>query len=120
MPSETLSIQAGRFRHTIAIQAPSTSQNTIGAPLTTWTTVLTTKAEFLSQQTATYKAVTADGTVTSQASYLVTLRFPKSVTITTAMRILFRGQAYSIASINDILQRRMFVQLFCMTIDGTA
>jgi SPP1 family predicted phage head-tail adaptor len=118
--AETLNIRAGDIRWPITIQAPSTTQNSIGAPVTSWNTIFACRAKIESTQTATYKATTSDDTVTAQSTYIFTIRFPLGTNIATNMTILFNGQTYQINDLNNVLQRNRFLQLFCMVINGTA
>ena len=113
-------IQPGALRHKITIQSPNGNQrDAFGEPLSAdWTTVLSTRADIESTLTATYKSATGNDALTSQATDIITIRWPGSqVSITPDMRIVWGDQTFQINAIDNVLRRNRVLKIYCMTID---
>lgn len=90
-----MTLAAGRLRHWIAIQKPTTTQDaTTGEMLTTWADVASTWAEIAPLSVRDFIAA---GTEQSQVSARIVIRHRDDVDAT--MRIVHRGVAYRILGV---------------------
>jgi SPP1 family predicted phage head-tail adaptor len=112
-------LQAGTLRHSISITAPSATRDAAGQPVSTWNTVLTTRAAIQSTTTLSYKELIQSGEQSSQATDVVTIRWPgANVAIESGMRVTFGDNVYLVQAVDNVLRRNRVVKLYCMVIDG--
>jgi len=117
MPFDPLQLQAGDLRHSITIQAENTgTADAFGNPSSTWTNVLTTRAKIEGTTSNTYRAMVQVTAVASQATDVITIRWPKQ-TIKPGMRVQFGDNTYLIQAVDNVLRRNRIVRLVCMAID---
>ena len=104
-------MRAGNLKRRITVQAPSTSKDSFGQPVDTWTDVLSTWAEVA---TVTGKEIYALGSgFTAQVTHRITLRYP-SVAITAGMRVNFRGRLFTVQVPSDPTEDRRELDLMCL------
>ena len=119
MPWNPLLLPAGDLRHAITIQQPSTTRDAAGQTVSTWTTVLTTRAKIESTTSNAYKELVQDGAIASQATDVFTLRWSgSSIDLKAGMRIQFGDNTYLVQAVDNVLRRNRVVKLFCMAIDA--
>lgn len=119
MAFDPLYILPGDLRHKVTIQAPSTTRDAAGQPVSTWTDVLTTRAKIEGTTSTTYKELVKDGAIASQATDVFTLRWPgSSIDLKPGMRVVFGDNTYLVQAVDNILRRNRIVKLFCMAIDS--
>lgn len=105
-------LSAGQLNRPIVIESPSTTKDAFGQPSTTgWTALLSTWASI---RAVTSKEVYALGAgFTSQVTHKVTLRYP-TVTITPAMRVIYRGRTFVVQAVQDPDEERVQLDLLCL------
>lgn len=119
MAFDPLYIPAGSLRFQVTIQQPSTTRDDAGQPVSTWTTVLQTRARIESTTSPAYKELVADGAIASQATDVFTLRWPgSSIDLAPGMRIQYGDNTYLVQAVDNVLRRNRVVKLFCMAIDA--
>lgn len=101
-------MQAGKLRKRIEIQRRSTTQDGYGQPLTTWTTEITTQADF---EPLNGRELVAAQAVQSEVTHTVTIRYRPG--ITPAMRISYAGRFFNIHAVLDEAERRRMLTLLC-------
>lgn len=109
-----MGLNAGSLNRRISIQSQSTSQDSFGGPLTTWTTILKTWASI---RAATSKEVYAASGFTSQVTHSITLRYHPELTIRSAYRIDYAGRIFQIQTVSDPDEGRKQINLLCMELD---
>lgn len=107
-------MQSGKLNRRIEIQSQSTSQDSFGQPLTTWTTVLCTWAGI---RAATSKEVYAASGFTSQVSHVITLRYHPGLTILSSDRVVYEGRIFPIQAVSDPDEGKRELNLLCMEIN---
>lgn len=99
---------SGKLKHRITIQKLTKLKDGFGAQVENW-------ADFKSMWAEVYdrsgNQVFAQNQIQNEKSTRVRIRFRTD--ITTAMRVVFRGQAYDIQSILDVSGDRKFLELMC-------
>lgn len=87
----------GKLRNTVSFQTPSQTQDAFGQQQPdTWTTVYQCRACIVPFKSRDLYAVGAG--FTAQNYFKVTIRFPASVSITTAMRIMWGSEVLILES----------------------
>jgi SPP1 family predicted phage head-tail adaptor len=116
--ADPLQLQAGDLRHSITITEASSTRDSYGQPISTWNTVLTTRAKIEGTTSNTYKQLIQAGVVSADTTDIITIRWPGSaVFLTPDMRVVFGDQTFLIQGIDNVLRRNRVVKLFCMAID---
>lgn len=120
MPSfDPLIIDPGTLRHSISIQAATTTRDAAGQPSATWANVLTTRASIESTTTIAYKSSFSGNALASEATDVVTLRWPgPDVIIEPSQRMIFQDNTYLIQAVDNVKRRNRVLRLACMVIDG--
>jgi SPP1 family predicted phage head-tail adaptor len=119
MAFDPLYLLAGDLRHKIVIQKPSTTRDDAGQPVSTWTTVLTTRAKIESTTSPAYKSLVQGDAISSQATDVFTLRWPgSSIDLAPGMRVQFGDNLYLVQAVDNILRRDRVVKLFTLAIDA--
>lgn len=117
--NDQLQIQAGDLRHAVTITEASTTRDAAGQPVSTWTTVLATRAKIESTTTLNYKERIRDGVTSSQSTDLITIRWPgANVAIMSGMRVEFGDNTFLVQAVDNVLRRNRLVRLYCQVIDG--
>ena len=118
MLTNSLSLAAGRLRHTVALEQPSTVPDSFGQPVESWTTVWQGRAAI---ETVTARELYQSGQFTDQISHIVTMRWPgPAVPLATGMRVSFGSHAYKVQAVNNILERNRVVELLVLELNSTA
>lgn len=119
MPIDPLFISAGDLRHSVTIQQPSSSRDAAGQPVSTWTTVLQTRAKSESTTSPAYKELVTPDAIAAQATDVFTLRWPgPSIDLAPGMRVTFGDNLYIVQAVDNVLRRNRVVKLFTMAIDA--
>lgn len=101
-------MQAGRLRHRIAIQIRSSSQDSYGQPVETWTTQHIRWASIEPLQGREF--FSADQ-VNSEVSVRIRMRYLAG--ITAGMRVLYDNEPYNIEAVINPKMRNKDLQLMC-------
>jgi SPP1 family predicted phage head-tail adaptor len=121
MAYDPLVINAGELRHSITITEASSTRDSYGQPVSTWNTVLTTRAKIEGTTSTSYKQLLQSGVISAQTTDVITMRWPGStVFITPDMRVIFGDQTFLIQGIDNVLRRNRVLKLFCMAIDAAS
>jgi SPP1 family predicted phage head-tail adaptor len=116
---QPLAINPGTLRHLITIQSPNTTRDAAGQPIKTWNSLLTTRASIQSTVPATYKDSFANNALSSQASHIITIRWPGSAyDINPSMQVAFGSKTYLISAVDNVLERNRVLRIFAILIDG--
>ena len=120
MPSsDPLYIDAGSLRHSIQIQAPSSTRDAVGQPVSTWNVVLTTRAKIENTNSRTFKESFSNNALASQSTDVLTIRWPgAAVDLKPDMRVIFGDNTYLVQAVDNVLRRNRKVVLACVVIDG--
>jgi SPP1 family predicted phage head-tail adaptor len=118
MPFDPLYLEPGDLRHSVTIQSPSSTQDATGQPISTWTTILTTRAKIESTTGAAYKELVQDGAIAAQATDVFTLRWPGAIDLKPGYHVLFGDNTYIVQAVVNILERNRVVKLFTLAIDA--
>lgn len=112
-------LQAGQLRHSITVTSASTTRDAAGQPVSTWDTVMTTRAKIESTTGGAYKELIQSGVISSQTTDVMTIRWPgSSVDLKSGMRVLFGDNTYLVQAVDNVLRRNRVVKLYCMAIDS--
>ena len=110
-----LVVPAGSLRHTILIQSPSTSHDSFGQTVLTWTTVVTTRAAI---KTVSAKELYQTGQLSSQVTHTITVRWPGIlVQVAPGMQVVYGPHTYKIQAIDNVDERNRVLKLMCLAID---
>jgi len=121
MAFDPLYLAAGDLRHSISIQAPSSTRDAFGQAISTWNTILTTRAKIEDTGSASYKDTFAQNALIAQSTDLITIRWPgSSVTITPGQRVIFGDNVWTIQSVDNVQHRNRKLRLACMQVDETS
>lgn len=104
-------VEGGRLRHRITIEQRSTSQNSFGEPLLTWTTFIT---RWASVEPIIGKEFFASQQVQSEVTTKIRVR--DATGVLPQMRVNYNSRIYDIKSIMDIEERGREVLLMCQEV----
>ena len=116
MPGNPLILPAGSLRNLISIEQSSTTPDSFGQPLNTWTAVLQTRAaiNFVNNREI-YQA----DQLTEQVSHKVTIRWPGGlVSIVPGMRVVFGSHVYKVQAVNNVQQRNRVLEILVLELNG--
>ena len=118
MLANPLSLPAGSLRHSIEIQSRSTTPDSFGQPIATWSTVLTPRASIdILTQRELYQADQLSG----QVSHVITIRWPGIlVQIVPGMQVVFGSHTYRIQTVDNVELRSRVVRLYVQELNGGA
>ena len=116
MSFDPTQLAAGRLRHSITIQKPSSTRDSAGQPGVTWSTVLATHAAIEGTSSLTFKFSFQNSTLAANATDCITIRYP-AVAIAPGMRVLFGDNAYTIQDVDDVNRRHRVLILACVGVD---
>ena len=101
---------AGKLRHRLTVQAPSTSRDSRGRRGDTWTDVATAGAEIVALSGG-------EGETSRQllatATHRVTMRYPRAYELTTKHRLKFGSRYFNIGLIQNLGELNRMVELLC-------
>jgi SPP1 family predicted phage head-tail adaptor len=123
MAQQYPTVNPARLRHEISLATVSTTQDSFGAPITTWSAYLTTYAEIyqLSGQ-----ELYQGEEWSSNAQFRITIRYPNLNIVNVGDRIVFIDpgtnvtHTYVVQIVNDVYKRNIVLQLDCLEIDGSS
>jgi len=99
---------AGKYRHRITIQQPTTTKGTMGGVKNTWSTFATVHAQKIHQATREFFAAQK---VNAETTDLFVVRYLAGVTA--KMRVIFGDRTYDIIGAPDMDGRRRELFLLC-------
>ena len=118
MAYEPLALNAGDLRHSITIQAPSTTGDALGSSGQTWTDILSTRASI---QAVTQRELTQDGQTVAQVTHVIKIRYPGSqFQIQSGQRACCGSLVFNIQTVENVLLRNRVIKLLCVAIDATS
>lgn len=105
-------MQAGKLRHRITVQRPSTKQDAFGqTSKSDWQDVLSAYARV---EAVSGEQTYAVGTgFTSKVSHKVTIRYSDAA-ITSAMRVLFGQRTFAVQYVENPEETREMLCLYCL------
>ena len=109
-------IKPGDLRHSVKIQAPPTTRDAAGQLNATWVDVLSTWASIESTSSLAFRFSFQGNALASVATDLIVIRYPV-VVIKPGMQVIYSGQTYTIAAVDDVLRRHRKLALACVGID---
>lgn len=111
-----LLICAGDLRHSVTIEQPVYAPDARGLAVTpsAWTPVRTAMAAIY---TAGGDETSSAAQIVSRVSRVVKVRWTSDV-IKANYRVVFGGQFYTIAYVENVLERNRVLLLYCQEIDG--
>lgn len=109
-------LEAGKLKRKVRIQQQSEDQDSSGQPLDVWDDVLTPWAQVAASTTRTQQRFSAAG-FTAMVTYVVTIRFPRTVQIRSGMRLVYRGLEYDIQYVENPDGGCVQLNLFCVQRD---
>ena len=104
-------IRSGRLRHRVALQQPTTTRNSTGEPIVTWTTVATVWAEVLDLRGREY---IASQEAHSEVGTKITIRYRSDLDLT--WRAVFGTRLFDIQQIADLKGHNAILELMCREI----
>jgi len=111
---DPLVINAGELRHQVTFLVPQAGKDAAGGPLplvsgdTAWASV-----EFVSG-----KNQFGGATFVAEATHKISMRYRAGVT--DSWQVQFAGTNFKILYIDDVQQRRIRLDLYCMVLDGVS
>lgn len=120
---DPLSIPAGMLRHEVQIQKPGVTQDTLGSPSDTWTTVMTTMASIEDVLAAEGFDRDSEGwySPAAQVTHRVRLRYPgASVALAAGFRVYFVAQEryFTVQFVVNVQQRNRVMLLGCIEVNA--
>jgi SPP1 family predicted phage head-tail adaptor len=101
-------MRAGELRHQVVIEQRSSSVDSFGEQLTTWTTFATIYAAILP---VSGRELIAAGVVDAEVSHRIIVRYLAGVTA--SMRVLFEGRYFEIKAVLNEAERDRMLTLLC-------
>jgi SPP1 family predicted phage head-tail adaptor len=107
------------LRHSIQLTTPSSSVDSFGQPLTSWTVYLSTYAEI--RMLSGMELYQSDE-FTSAAQYRIRIRWPggSGVSVKVGDRVLFGTHVYVIQIVEDEQMRNIALRLTCLEVNGAS
>lgn len=112
-PSLIPIIDSGTFRERITIQVPSLSPDGRGGGVYGWSEVATVWARIQTRGAVIFgnREIFEEAQMRARTEYLITIRY--GLTLTTAMRVIYKGLDLEIVSIENKDVVNWMVQLLC-------
>ena len=101
-------MQAGLLREVVTLQSQSSTQDSFGQRVTTWTDVATVRAQV---QALSGRELVNAQSIHAEVSTQVMIRYRTAVTA--AMRVLYRGRVLNVHAVLDPEERRIVLHLMC-------
>ena len=109
------SIEPGRLRHRIAIQAASTTPDAFGQPQQTWTTIWNCWASI---EPLSARELYGSGSLAAQAMHKITIRYTAQVALKAGMRAVFFAHAYRIQGFLNSGLENTLVTVTALEVNG--
>jgi SPP1 family predicted phage head-tail adaptor len=111
-------INPGELRHSVQLQAPSSTRDASGEPIATWSAVLTTRAKIEGTSSAAFKDSFSNSTLAAESTDLLTIRWPgSSITVEPGQRVIFGDVTYLIQDVDNVQRRNRKLRLACVVVD---
>jgi SPP1 family predicted phage head-tail adaptor len=101
-------MRAGTLRRQVTIQARSSTPDTFGQSVRTWTNLVTTSADI---EPLSGRELEVARAVQAEVTHQVTIRYRTG--LTDAMRVVYQGRYFNINSILDVGTRHETLQMLC-------
>lgn len=111
------SLRAGDLCHQVKFARASAAPDSFGQPQNVWTPYLTTRAKV---QNLSGQQLYQANTLTSQAIWRVTVRWPGAGVIQSGDRCLFQAHVFAVQIVNNLLERGRVLELTCLEINGAS
>lgn len=109
-------MRAGQLKRRIEVQAESTSQDTMGGPVTTWSTLYSCWAKIA---TLRVQERYGAGNFDPQVTHRVTIRYPgPDPGIVAGMRVSYKTRAFKIQTVDNAFEDDRVLYLMCLEIRG--
>jgi SPP1 family predicted phage head-tail adaptor len=115
-----LLFHAGTLFHSIQIQAASSTRDATGQLVSTWNTILTTRASIENTSGASYRESFSGNELVANSTDLITIRYQSSVTIEPGQRVIKGNDTFLIQAVDNVLRRNVKLRLACLLIDGNS
>ena len=118
MPLST-KLAAGKLRHRIEIVQPSGAQDSFGGVSqdpSLWTKVLTCFASINAQSGRDQMAASE---YTSVSTHTIVIRDPRTLTITNAMYVWFKGRTFQITAVLNPDERNKMLYIMCVEVNNS-
>lgn len=106
-------IASGDLRHSVSVQARSTTQDATGGVSDTWVTTGTMRA-FIRMMS--FQELTQANKMSSQVSHEIWVRYNPAVPCLPGMRILYGARVFLIQAPDNVEERNRVLRLMCMEI----
>jgi SPP1 family predicted phage head-tail adaptor len=113
-PIDPLALNAGDLRYSIAIQSRSTTPDSFGQPVTTWTTIRNTRAAI---ERSSGNELAQSGDLASQQIYTIKMYW-NSIPVGPGMRVVSGADSYHVQGVENVQKRNRVLKLTCLEIDG--
>ena len=110
--------RAGSLRHSIEIQAATTSQDSFGEPDATYSTHCVRPASVRTMSAA--ERLRNDIDLADEVMMFMVRYDATTATVTPKMRILYRGRYFNIESVRNVEERDRMIELAARTIEYVA
>lgn len=111
-------IDPGTLRHSVQIQAPSSTRDVVGQPVATWTEVWDTRAAIDNTNSRTFKDSFSSNALASQSTEMLSIRWPgATIDILPGMRVIFGDITYLIQAVDNVQRRNRRLNLACIVVD---
>jgi head-tail adaptor len=107
-------INVGSLRHLIQLQQQSSTQDSVGQPVLTWTTVRTSYGGL---NLVSMKEAFGEGQLTAQETDIWTLRWTPTE-ILPGMQLVFGSNTYIVQMVSNVMRRNLIVHLLCLQLNG--
>jgi SPP1 family predicted phage head-tail adaptor len=114
MPLDPLILDVGTMRHSITIQAPSTTRDAFGQSGTTWEPVIQTRAS-IKQTTA--RTLYMSGVLSAEASHILRMRYNRNITLAAGYQVLYGPHLYTIVNVDNVQERNRVWELLLLEVD---
>ena len=118
MITDPLVINAGELIHLIQIQAPSSTRDSFGQPISTWDVILSTHVKIENTNSRTFRESFAANALASQSTDVITMRWPGvAINLKPGMRVVFGDNYYLVQAVDNVQRRNRKVVLACLAIN---
>lgn len=103
-----ISVQAGRLRSKLVLQAPTDAQSGMGAVTKTWAAEADIYAEI---KPVTAKEAVSGDQVTQQVTHIIRTRYIPSVAFTPSKRLVYGTRVFNITKVINAQERDTLIEL---------
>lgn len=109
-----LSIDPSQLKHKVVINVQSSTQDSFGQPVLTWTPVRTSWGGL---NIITMKEAFGEGQLTAQETDIWTVRW-SAIEIQPGMQLTFAGLTWKVQVVSNVLRRNLIVHLLCLQLNA--